>query len=73
MIAPSPYLTAAEAAAYLKFPNVRAFYKFRARHELKTYRRGGTLLFKQADLDHVLDVDAPTHRLARPSLVRRPV
>lgn len=57
----SPYLTAKEAAEYMRFPSVRAFYKFRERHPdaLRTHRRGGTLLFKQADLDAALDVERP--------------
>lgn len=58
----SPYLTAAEAADYLRFPSVRAFYVWRDRHPraLLAHRRGGTLLFKQSDLDHALDVERPS-------------
>lgn len=62
----SPYLTAADAAAYLQFPSTRAFYEWRYRHprQLRAYRRGGVLLFKQADLDAALEQERP----ARPAL-----
>jgi hypothetical protein len=60
----SPYLTAPEAAAYLKFPTVHAFYCHRSRTKLKAYRRGGKLLFKQSDLDASLYEERP-ERLRR--------
>ena len=62
----SPYLTAAEAATYLRIvkadgtPNVGAFYTFRYRSKLKAFRRGGKLLFRQRDLDAVLEEERPT-------------
>lgn len=61
----SPFYTAAEAAAFLKFPSVRAFYRFRARHDNqpRATRRGSTLLFTEADLRRVLDDERPAHRL----------
>lgn len=48
----SPYLTAAEAARYLRFPTVKAFYAWRQRHPVVCRHRGGrTLLFERAALD----------------------
>lgn len=61
----SPYYTAVEAAEYLKFPSVRAFYEYRYSHRLKAYKRGATLLFKQADLDATLEEER------RPKLIGR--
>lgn len=63
----SAYLTVTEAAAYLKFPSVKAFHAFLYRRRKKgcpvtTIRRGGTLLFTVADLDAALTVErAPKH------------
>lgn len=59
MKAPSPYLTADEAAVYLRFDTtaptdpVKAFHQWRYRHgsRIKTYRRGSTTLYKQIELD----------------------
>lgn len=67
MIPASPYLTAAEASEYLRFPNVAAFRTFlwRCRQRgtpLPTYRRHGTLLFRQSDLDNALQVERPKLR-----------
>ena len=58
----SPYLTAAEACAYLRCPTMNAFYSYRHRARLKAYRRGGKLLFKQTDLDASLEAE-PTIRV----------
>lgn len=66
MKAPSPYLDANEAAAYLKFPTRNAFYVYRHRTKLKAHRRGGKLLFKQSDLDASLEEERPL-KLARRS------
>ena len=55
----SPYLTAQEACDYLRCPSMSAFYTYKHRAQLKAYRRGGKLLFKQADLDASLDVERP--------------
>lgn len=57
----SPYLTLKAAAEYLQFPSTRAFYLWRYRHpgQLRAYRRGGVLLFKQADLDAALEQERP--------------
>lgn len=70
MKAASPYLTAAEAAEYLRFPTLAAFRTFLWRcrkdgHSVPTYRRRGTLLFKQTDLDATLDVEKPRFRAVR--------
>jgi hypothetical protein len=58
----SPYLTASEAALYLRYelpdgtPNLNAFYVARHRHQIRARRRGGrTLLFKRADLEAFLE------------------
>ena len=63
----SPYLTTREAAEYLKFPSVNAFYAFRYRTKLRAYRRGGSLLFKQSDLDAAL-YEEPGPRVNRGGL-----
>lgn len=55
MKAASPYLTADEARAYLRIPTMNAFYTYKHRTGLRAYRRGGKLLFKQADLDGSLE------------------
>jgi excisionase family DNA binding protein len=55
----SPYLTKEEACDYLRCPSLRAFYMFRYRRQLRAYRRGNVLLFKQADLDAALDMERP--------------
>lgn len=71
---PSPYLTAQETADYLRFPSLRAFYAFLARHagSLPHVRRGRVLLFDQRDLDAwVRDPAAPSssaRRHPRPSV-----
>jgi excisionase family DNA binding protein len=45
------YLTAEEAAAYLRVPSLKAFYDFLRRHDVPTLRRGRQLLFDRQDLD----------------------
>lgn len=65
MKAPSPYLTVQEAADYLKFKTVKAFYSFRYRVKLRAYRRRGTLLFKQTDLDAALYEEKPARLVRR--------
>jgi hypothetical protein len=60
----SPFLTAKEAAAYLHFPSVNAFYTYRSRlkaegHPLRCYRRGGILLFTVPDLEASLETPQP--------------
>lgn len=53
----SPYLTAVEAKEYLRIPTMNAFYVYRHRRQLRSFRRGGKLLFKQSDLDASLDAE----------------
>lgn len=60
----SPYFTSKEACEYLRCGTMAAFYKFRYKVELRAYRRGGLLLFKQADLDAALEQERP----ARPHI-----
>lgn len=60
----SPYLTKEEACAYLRCKNMRAFYTRRYRLKIKAYRLGGTLMFKQCDLDAAFEEERP----ARPAL-----
>ena len=45
------YLTAAEAATYLRFPSTRAFYDFCHRHSVPVLRRGRLLLVDRQELD----------------------
>jgi hypothetical protein len=47
----SPYLTAREAARYLRFSSVRAFYAWRRRHPVVSQQRGRALLFERRALD----------------------
>lgn len=58
----SPFLTAPEAAAYLRFPSVAAFYVARHKHRIRGIKRGRTLLFRIADLERFL-VDEPLRLL----------
>jgi excisionase family DNA binding protein len=51
----SPYLTAKEAAAYLKFKSARVLYKAISRGlDVPVLRRGSTLLFHRDQLDRWL-------------------
>lgn len=51
----SPYLTAPEAAAYLRYASVRALYKAVAELHIPCRRRGGkTFLFRKDELDRWL-------------------
>lgn len=52
----SVWLSAAEAAAYLRCPSVRAFYMWRKRHGIEARHRGARLLFARADLDRAIGV-----------------
>jgi hypothetical protein len=49
----SPYMTAPEAAEFLRFPNVNAFQQWRWRHKdrLPAYKRGRVLLFRKVDVE----------------------
>lgn len=52
----SPYLTAEEAAVYVRSATVRAFYKWRVKYGVPACRAGrfGKLLFLRRDLDDAL-------------------
>lgn len=67
MKAVSPFLTATEAAAYLRFSTVGAFRAFLCRRRkagfpVPSFRRNRTLLFKEADLVSALDEQKPRLR-----------
>jgi excisionase family DNA binding protein len=47
----SPYLTAAEAIAYLKLPSVQALYRLIRDHGLPTCRVGRRYRFDQREVD----------------------
>lgn len=47
----SPWLTTEEAARYLRFPSVRAFYAWLDRNNIPKSRRGRVLLFERRILD----------------------
>ncbi len=51
--APGPYLSVAEAAAYLRRPKSR-IYELVSDGRLRAHRDGRTLLFRRADLDAAL-------------------
>lgn len=55
---PSPWLSADEAAAYLRSPSRAAFYMWYRRHGLQPLRRGNRLLFARLDLDRAIGVVA---------------
>lgn len=48
------YLTAKEAAVYLRFSTVRAFYEWVRRHGITKLRKGRRVLFLRRDLDDAL-------------------
>lgn len=59
---PSPFLTAQEAADYLRLPNTVALHSFlfrrrRAGFPVTTYRLGRNLRFKRSDLDAAMSVE----------------
>lgn len=58
----SPYLTAAEAAAYLRFPTVHWFRVACRRYGIPYLRRGRRMFFTKAALDEFMAVaDDATH------------
>lgn len=66
------YLTAAEAAAYLRLPSVPSLHTFlwrrrRAGIPVTTYRRNGRLLFIESDLDAALTVERQRSALRKVS------
>jgi len=53
------YLTAQEAAEYLRFPSVKAFREYVRRHPLPTCRAGARrLLYRRRDLDRAVTAHA---------------
>jgi excisionase family DNA binding protein len=48
------WLSAAEAAAYLRLRSVRALYQRVARGQLKVYRLGRSLRFRRRELDTLM-------------------
>lgn len=61
----SPYLTAVEAAAYLRYANVRALYKAVAELNIPCRRRGGkTFLFHRGELEAWLKGETRLRRTA---------
>lgn len=55
----SPYLTVEEARDYCRCKTTRAFYARRYRLKIKAHRFGGTLMFKQCDLDAAFEQERP--------------
>lgn len=51
---PTPWLTAAEAADYLRLPTVRALYKRVERGQVPAHRLGRQFRFHRRDLDALL-------------------
>lgn len=50
----SPWLTAKEAADYVRAPSVKAFYEWKRRHGVASARYGSRLRFLRSDLDLAL-------------------
>lgn len=65
MKAESPYLTAKEASEYLRCPSMRAFYQRRYRLRIPASRLGGSLFFKQSDLDAAFEKERPARPLRK--------
>ncbi len=51
---PLPWMTAQEAADYVRAPTVKAFYEWRKRHGVACALYGRQLRFTRADLDHAI-------------------
>jgi excisionase family DNA binding protein len=62
--APGPWLTADEAAAYLRLPSRRALYKRVERGQVRAHRWGRQLRFHRRDLDALLG-SAPVSAVAQ--------
>lgn len=58
----SPYLTAEEAAAYVRSGSLKAFYEWRRRHGVRAFGSCGKLLFTRKDLDEALKPPAERGR-----------
>jgi excisionase family DNA binding protein len=50
----SPWLSAPEAAAYLRFP-LKRVYNLTSAHAIPHHRQGGRIVFHRAELDEWLD------------------
>lgn len=55
-IVETPYLTADEAAAYLRYPSTRWFRRSVKRYGIPCKRRGNRMFFTKADLDSFMSV-----------------
>lgn len=60
----SAWLTAQEASDYLRFPSVRAFYRWLETNDLPKGRRGRVLLFERRVLDAYVRGELWTKRRA---------
>lgn len=70
--ADSPYLTADEAAAYLRYPNTHAFRVDIPKKGIPCIRRGRRLFFTKKQLDQFMDVvTEATHPRGRRRGARR--
>jgi excisionase family DNA binding protein len=63
----TPWLTAAEAAAYLRLPSTRALYKRCERGQVRARRWGRQLRFHRRDLDRMLQSE-PVSAVAEENL-----
>lgn len=51
---PSPWMTAEEAVAYLRYPSRMALYQAVQRGQVPVHRRGKRLLFHREEIDRAL-------------------
>lgn len=54
----SPWMTAQEAADYIRSPNVKAFYEWRKRNQVAAALYGRKLRMTKADLDKAMNKQA---------------
>ena len=50
-----PWMNATQAAKYLAFPSIKAFYQAIRRGQIPVYRLGSRLRFKREELDELLE------------------
>lgn len=60
------WMTAAEAAEYIRVPTVKALYQRVARGQISHYRWGRHLRFRRRDLDALMDAREPTRVASGP-------